>query len=206
MSTQPPAIELPPAEANAPESGSIDMLRMDLAQSLRQSVLDPRTLSSFQRILLTTDGTVTDILEAQYWESIQIIKVFQGLIDAERDVPYLEMSAGAPVLLRKVLLRGKTTHKNYIYAESVTVIDRLNPSVKDGLLKTRKPIGQLMLEARLETYREILGVRLIEAGEIGQYFDLPVHGRLISRTYRVFSDHRAIMLITESFPESSFRE
>jgi chorismate-pyruvate lyase len=180
-------------------------LRIDLQQSLSQSHLDPRQLSPFQRILLTTDGTVTEILEAQYSEAIRIVKLFQGAKIADKGIPYLELPPGE-VSVRKVLLRGKVTHRNYIYAESILVPTRLDPSMQAALRQTEKPIGQLMLEMRMESFREILSCRLEPAPEIGEYFDIAADARVISRTYRIFAGGKPIMLITEKFPESAFKD
>ena len=197
---------LPVSNGNTTELSGIGMLRIDLQASLRQTTLDPRKMSSFQRILLTTDGTVTEILEAQLWEAIKIIKLYQETIQTETAVPYLEIPTGSTALVRKVLLRGKCSHKNYIYAESITLPERLDPKIKEGLLTTQKPIGRLMLEARTETFREILVCKMEDIGEIGQYYDLPADAKLISRTYRIFAGGQPIMLITEKFPESYFKD
>jgi len=187
-------------------TGSLGMMRIDLQESLRQSSLDPRQLSSFQRILLTTDGTVTEILEAQVWETIQIVKLYQDLIETDASIPYLDIGPQSPALIRKVLLRGKSSHKNYIYAESIVARDRLDERILHGLTETQKPVGLLMLEMRLETYREILTCKLEPAAEIGQYFDMPPEANLISRTYRVFANEQPFLLITEKFPETAFRD
>lgn len=196
----------PLAVDDQPEIANVGMLRIDLQDSLRQTTLDPRQMSSFQRILLTTDGTVTEILEAQLWEAIRIVKLYQELTRTETAVPYLNIPAETTALVRKVLLRGKCSHKNYIYAESIILPDRLDPKMREGLLSTQKPIGQLMLEARTETYREILSCKLEPVEEIGKYYDIPTDAKLISRTYRVFSNGQPIMLITEKFPESYFKD
>lgn len=182
-----------------------DLLRIDLQESLRQGTVDPRQLSSLQRILLSTDGTVTDILEAYLWESIQIVKLYQDLIDTPTPVPYLEIGPNTRTLVRKVLLRGKYSHKNYIYAESIVVPDRLEERLREGLLHTKKPIGQLILETRLETFRDILSCRREPARDVAQYFDVAPDSMLISRTYRVFATRQPIMLITEKFPETEFK-
>jgi chorismate-pyruvate lyase len=190
----------------AREDSGLGMLRIDLQESMGQSTVDPRKLSSFQRILLTTDGTVTEILEAQLWEAIQIVKLYQDTIETNASVPYLDIGPGHAALVRKVLLRGKCSHKNYIYAESIVVPDRLDERIRDGLIETRKPVGQLMLEARTETFREILTCRMEPAEEVGEYFDIAPSANLISRTYRVFANKQPIMLITEKFPETAFRD
>jgi len=189
-----------------PENGGLGMLRIDLRESLCQSTVDPQLLSSFQRILLTTDGTVTEILEAHLWEAIQIVKLYQECLETDASVPYLDIGPHAPVLIRKVILRGKPSDRNYIYAESIVALDRLDDRLRHGLMETQRPVGQLMLEARLETFREILSCCYEPAEEIGQYFGAGADARLISRTYRVFADRQPFMLITEKFPETAFRE
>ena len=197
---------IPVSNDNETEESGVGMLRIDLQASLRQTTLDPRQMSSFQRILLTTDGTVTEILEAHLWESIKLVKLYQETIQTDTAVPYLEIPVETTALIRKVLLRGKCSHKNYIYAESITLPERLDPKIKEGLLTTQKPIGRLMLEARTETFREILSCKMEDIGEIGEYYDLPADAKLISRTYRVFAGGQPIMLITEKFPESYFKD
>lgn len=68
-------------------------------------------LSCFQRLLLVTDGTVTEMLEQYLQESIQVHKLAEKV---ETDVDQLpaghELFVSAqdmPVLKRQVLLRGK---------------------------------------------------------------------------------------------------
>ena len=185
---------------------SIGMLRIDLQDSMRQSSLDPKAMSPFQRILLTTDGTVTDILEAQMSESMKVVKLYEEVIPANKAIPYLDIDEGTEVIARKILLRGKCSHKNYIYAESVLVPERLSPAMREALLTTRKPIGLLILESRTESFREILSCKREPMGEIAQYYDLPEDAPLISRTYRIYAGGQPIMLITEKFPEASFQE
>ncbi len=185
---------------------SIGMLRIDLQESLRQTDLDPRNMSPFQRILLTTDGTVTEILEAHLFESMRVVKLYEEQITTDKAIPYLEVDTGTEVIARKILLRGKYAHKNYIYAESVLVPARLSPQMRDDLLSTRKPIGLLILEARMETFREILSCQRELMGDVAQYYGLPEDAALISRTYRIYAGGQPIMLITEKFPESYFRD
>lgn len=183
-----------------------DALRMDLSRSFQQSVLDPRMLSPFQRILLTTDGTVTDILEAQFWEAIGIVKLYQEMERTSNYIQTLETSPGEQVLIRKVLLKGKSSHRNYIYAESMTVLENLSPELREGLLHTGKPIGQLMIENRVESFREILSVNKESAAGLCGHFGIRADDQVISRTYRILCSGKPIMLITEVFPETSFRE
>jgi chorismate-pyruvate lyase len=182
-------------------SNQSDLMRTDLQRSLKGSPIDPSRLTSFQRILLTTDGMVTEMLEANYWERMVVELLFQEDYALEKELTDLECKRGEHVLDRRILLRGRMSHLARIYAESFIVRDRLSDFIRDGLLNSSKPIGLLILESRLETFREILGCVREEAGDIAVHFQIEPSDRLISRRYRVIADGQPIMLITEKFPE-----
>ncbi len=182
---------------------SNNLLRIDLQKSLKRSPINPKELTPFQRILLTTDGMVTEILEAYLWERMNVIKLFQDYFLLDHDIPSLEAKKGCSVLQRKIVLRGKISQKNHIYAESIIVPDRLVENIRDGLLNSNKPIGLLILENRLETFREILDCGKEEAHELADCFNIKKGDLLIFRTYRVLANRLPIMLITEKFPEKA---
>ncbi len=182
---------------------SDNLLRIDLQKSLKRSPINPKELTPFQRILLTTDGMVTEILEAYLWERMKVIKLFQDYFLLDHNIPSLEAEKGCSVLQRKILLRGEISQKNYIYAESIIVPDRLVENMRDGLLNSNKPIGLLILENRLETFREILDCGKEEAHELADSFNIKKDDFLIFRTYRVLANRLPIMLITEKFPEKA---
>lgn len=181
------------------------MLRIDLEASVSHSHLDLKALPPFQRILLTTDGTVTEILEAQFYEQINLVKLFQETRITNIDIPYLDIKSGTEVLVRKILLQGKDSGENYIYAESILVPEHLSTSLQEGLHSTDKPIGRLMIEAKTETFREILSCKSESADDLAKHFSVKNNSTLISRTYRIFSDQKPIILITEKFPETAFK-
>ena len=180
------------------------MMRDDLQESLTRSHINPSTLSTFQRILLTTDGTVTDILEAYLFEQIQVIKLSQEIIPISVDIPILELKAGTEVIDRKILLQGKISRKNYIYAESLIVPERLDENFRYELFKTKTPIGKIWLEQKVETFKEIVDSAQESAHSLSSYFNIEPSDNMLSRTYRVFSNHQPVMMITEKFPESYF--
>jgi chorismate-pyruvate lyase len=187
------------------EQATSDLLRTDLQHSLKRGPVDPKELSSFQRILLTTDGMVTEMLEAYLWERMIVVKLSQEQVPSEVDVPELEIQKGENVLQRTILLRGRMSHKNHIFAHSVIAPDRLNDRIRDGLVHSGKAIGLLILEDRLETFREILSCGREQAGDLAEHFAIDPDAYLIYRTYRVIVNRSPIMLITEKFPESEFQ-
>ena len=176
-------------------------MRTDLQTSLRGSPVDPSKLTSFQRILMTTDGMVTEMLEAYFWEPMTVVKLFQDDYPLEHQLPALQCEQGEHVLDRRIFLRGRMSHLNRVYAESMIALDRLPRAIHDGLVKGRKPIGLLILENRLETFREILACSKEPAEGLAEHFRMGPGHFLISRIYRVFAEGRPIMLITEKFPE-----
>jgi chorismate-pyruvate lyase len=173
------------------------------APTFERSV-SPLRRTPIQRILLVTDGTVTEILEAYTGESMRLIKLYEELVTLDQDLPGLDLPAGQPVLRRKILLQGKMTLTNFLYADSYVALDRLDDWMRRGLLESHKPIGFLMQEHRLETFREILGCGREMAGQLGSYFNVDEASGMIWRSYRVLSAGQPIMLITEKFPESHF--
>ncbi len=179
-------------------------LRPDLRQSLTRSHINPATLSPFQRILLTTDGTVTDILEAYLFEQIQVVKLAEALHPTPQAIPELELVAGTEVIDRQILLKGKISQRHFIYAESIIVPSRLDEHFRHELLKTRTPIGKIWLDQKVETFKEIIISGREPAQHLAAHFDITPEDVLLFRTYRVISNRQATMLITEKFPERYF--
>lgn len=165
----------------------------------------PMKLSVLQRILLTTDGRVTDIIQAYSNESIYAVKLSQEVETLVEPIPVLEITNKHQILRRKVLLRGKKSQTNFLYADSLLVSDRFDKKIKDDLILSDKPIGKLILDYKIETYREILNWGIEQAESIAEYFQIDTQATVINRTYRIFAYHSPIMLITEKFPASYFR-
>lgn len=172
--------------------------------------LRPETAAPFtrlQRLLLSTDGTVTYILEAYADESVEVVKLLQELSASTTADSELDLAdQGETVLRRRVILRGNVSGRNLLYAEAVVVPSRVDAPFLDGLVRTDKPIGVLLAELRTESFREILRVGHEPAGRVGNHFGLHAADELISRTYRIISRLRPIILITEKFPPSVFRD
>jgi chorismate-pyruvate lyase len=161
-------------------------------------------IDPLQRVLLITDGTLTEILEATLLERIGLIKVAQQVIYATASHVHLEPDPGEVVMERRILLRGAESGKNYVYAESFIAVDRLGPSFREELVNSNTPLGRLWREYKLETFKELLDVRCRPANDLSEYFDSARTSQLLVRTYRVFSRGRPVMVITEYFPTSYY--
>jgi chorismate-pyruvate lyase len=161
-------------------------------------------LSAFQRILVLTDGTVTDLLEAFVKESIWVEVLAQSLERGGSEGQELELIETERVLRRTVVLRGVSSGEAFLYGDSVVLPDRLPAAVLKSLLTTTQPIGKLLAENRVETFREIEGVRFERMSECARHFDVDASAPFVFRTYRIHVGQRPVMRITEGFPLESF--
>jgi chorismate-pyruvate lyase len=158
------------------------------------------SLEPLQRVLLVTDGTLTEILEANFVERIRLVKVSQRVISATASDALLDPDPGEALIERKILLQGEESHRNYVYAESLIAVERLAPSFRDELMNSATPLGRLWLEHKLETFKELHEVRSQPADDLCDYFECAATAQLLARTYRVFSATKPVMVITEYFP------
>jgi chorismate-pyruvate lyase len=184
---------------------SSSFFKKHLQESLNYVHITPSTLSTFQRILLTTDGTVTDILEAYLFEQIRVIKLSEQLVLLDEELPLMNLKVGTEVIVRKVLLQGKISRKNAIYAESIVVPENLEEKFRKTLLETKRPIGKIWFEQKVETFKEILDSKKELAGDLANHFNIESSDEMLSRTYRVVTSGKPVMTITEKFPESYFK-
>jgi chorismate-pyruvate lyase len=163
--------------------------------------LNLQDLSLFQKILLATDGTVTDLVALYTGESIRVKKLDQA-IRVETAPHELQCAEPTRLLSRKILLCG--VEQNYLYADSIFVFERFSQSIQDQLLNTDRPIGLLWKEDRLETYREVINQKIEISPEIAKHFDLDPQAPLVSRTYLIYHNGKSVGAITEKWPRSFF--
>ncbi|MCK5878043.1 MAG: DUF98 domain-containing protein [Candidatus Marithrix sp.] len=161
-------------------------------------------LSPLQRILLVADGTLTKILEAYLTEELQVIKLSEEIVIIDEDILPLEIEIGCKVIKRKILLQGQISQRNWLYAESIIVIERLEEKFRTELIESDVPIGRLWSEYNIETFKEIISSTQELANDLSEYFNVDKQEQLLCRTYRVFSKQKPIMMIMEKFPESYF--
>ncbi|MFM9435227.1 chorismate-pyruvate lyase [Janthinobacterium sp. CG_23.3] len=160
------------------------------------------SLSLFQKILLSTDGSVTELLVLYAGRPIRARKIEQAL---RRGAAPAELACDpdTPLLHRKVMLVDERA--SYVYAESAFVFERLSPSIQRRLLETEAPIGLLWREEKCEMYREIIDTRLQQCPDAAAHFGLPPGAPLLSRTYLLHQQSRPMGIITEKFPLDSFQ-
>ena len=164
------------------------------------------TLSTLQKILLSTDGSVTSLLEAIEGEEVTITTLSQEIVPADPDTAdRLEIRTGSEINHRVVELRNGRTGEILIFAVSDTPIERLEPGFKSDLMQADIPIGRILKKHSIESRREIsdIGIRASDEA-MSRIFGIPFKDPLLFRKYRIIRQGKPFISIEELFPGSSF--
>lgn len=153
-------------------------------------------LPPFLRALLVTDGTVTKILEAYFWEPVAVDTLEQRFEVAADAVPWIQVTPGDRCLVRDARLRGTDSDRTFADAFSLIRIELIPPGFRQRLIDREIGIGVLIRDSGLESYREVLDVGLDRTAD---------GAAAVFRTYRIFIDKRPVILITEYFPLALYR-
>ena len=162
--------------------------------------IDLSRIGLIPRVLLTTNGTLTHVLEACFLEHINVCKLAQHNTLRTFQQPYLTIATAENIMVRKILLQGQRTQRHYVYAESFVLCDRLSEPVRQELTHTDTPIGKVLNHHQVESYKRFVAYHQEPAAEIGQYFALAADQQIFSRTFVVYSHQQPIMVITEKIP------
>jgi chorismate-pyruvate lyase len=142
-----------------------------------------------------TSGTVTDFLEQLVSETIDAHAHRHDIIEAD-NADGLGVEKGELLLHRAATLRGRTSGRSYVYAESVIVVGRLPTGFGNQLETGTDPIGRILKEMGVAVTRQGVGdphgaPRRNNHMKVGEY--------LFARTYRIDSQQTPVMIITEWF-------
>lgn len=163
-----------------------------------------QALPAFLRALLVTDGTVTKILEAYFWEPVEVQTLQQEVVTAERPIPWIQVETEDEVLIRRARLSGADSGRVYASAFSVIRTQLIPETFRQRLIDREIGIGVLIRDSGMESYREVLEVG-IEPAEESAKDTATESSDLIFRTYRIIIDGRPVILITESFPHDLYK-
>ena len=179
-------------------------LRNGLIRRAGKEDLPIQALPPFLRALLVTDGTVTKILEAYFWEPVQVQTLQQEFVAAERPINWIGINAGDRVLIRRARLIGIDSGVKYAAAFSVIRTQLIPETFRQRLIDREIGIGVLIRDSGMESYREVLEVG-IDPTEQDDDTATREHDELVFRTYRIIIDGQPVILITESFPLDLYR-
>lgn len=164
---------------------------------------DDASHTLFQKILLATDGTVTELLSLYCGQRVSARKLVQT---TSQDPSPAAMRAGIvpPLLLRTVLLVSAEGCP-LLHAASCFALDAMPEPIRRDLLQTDLPIGLLWRRERLEMYREILGCQRGSAPAIASVLQVASDATLLRRNYRLIHHGQPMGWIEETFATSTLQ-
>jgi chorismate-pyruvate lyase len=143
------------------------------------------------RMLLTTDGSVTALLEAGFGSRVAVETVANRV--------------DGGVLRRRAILRVADTGRPLLRARAVLAIDHLEGPARDALLDGDEPIGAILRDAALETRRELLPYTVDTAtADDAEELGIERGATVFERSYRILSSGRSLADVTERIPATIF--
>jgi chorismate-pyruvate lyase len=143
------------------------------------------------RMLLTTDGSVTALLEAGFGSRVAVETVANRV--------------DGGVLRRRAILRVADTGRPLLRARAVLAIDHLEGPARDALLDGDEPIGAILRDAALETRRELLPYTVdMATADDAEELGIERGATVFERSYRILSSGRSLADVTERIPATIF--
>ena len=179
---------------------------MDIAHRLKEIEEHVGRLSPVQKILLGTDGSVTQLLESVTGHPVSVRTREQEVVKADLCVAErLNIAPGDAVNHRIVELCDATTGEVLVYAKSQTPVARLAPAFRDDLMKADIPIGRIIERHHIEARREILAAHVTPAkDDVSGIFSICKNEPLLSRQYQIIHGGEPLIFIEEQFPYNKF--
>ncbi|MDL2246435.1 chorismate lyase [Methanobrevibacter sp. OttesenSCG-928-K11] len=159
--------------------------------------------SNTQKILLTTDGSITSILDVLNGK-IDLKTLEQHFEDSTEEIANLiNVKKGEKINYREVLM-----HKNdepLIYAVSYIPLKRLDDNFKSDLIRADTPIGRILKKYNIESRREIKNIQVEKTNKkLEKLFK--TNADLLTREYSIIKDNEILIWIKETFPVNYFKE
>ena len=177
----------------------------DLVLPLKEEELSP-----LHRILLHTDGTVTDVLRQFTGAIINVVKpplntcFLWDKLD-KHSLYYKgnpENNLCKEFKYREVILQSAQSNQNLVYALSLICLKNITPSILLKLDHTDMGIGMIITSERLETFREILTFNKFKVSDFPFFRKIFPRANhfILHRTYTISNNQKPIFIINEYFP------
>ncbi|WP_458454732.1 chorismate--pyruvate lyase family protein [Methanobrevibacter sp.] len=160
-------------------------------------------LSNTQKILLTTDGSITAILDVLYGK-ITLTTLDQHFEDADNaHAQLVNVDEGEEINYREVIMHRDG--KPLIYAISHIPLKRCTKEVCADLIRADIPIGRILKNYHVESRREINNIFIEKPNDtLKELFKTDED--MLARDYVIINNDEILMWIKEVFPLSYFTE
>ena len=161
----------------------------------------PKNFSNTQKILLTTDGSITAILDVLYGK-ITLSTLEQHFEDAtEETAKLINAESGDLINFREVIMHKDD--ENLIYAISYIPLKRLTDEICCDLVRADIPIGRILKNYDIESRREINDIYIEKPNKTLQKLFNTTED-MLARDYVIIHKNEILMWIKEVFPVSKF--
>ena len=162
-----------------------------------------KTFSNTQKILLTTDGSITAILDVLYGK-ITLTTLDQHFENADPEhAKLVNVEEGTEINFREVIMHRDK--KPLIYAISHIPLARCSKEVCADLIRADIPIGRILKNYHIESRREIRNIFIERPNDTLK--DLfKTDEDMLARDYVIINNDEVLMWIKEVFPVSYFTE
>lgn len=162
-----------------------------------------KKFSNTQKILLTTDGSITAILDVLYGK-ISLSTLDQHFEDADKEHAQLvNVDEGDEINYREVIMHKD--EKPLIYAISHIPLSRCSRDVCADLVRADIPIGRILKNYNIESRREIKNIFIEKPNETLKTL-FKTDEDMLARDYVIINNDEILMWIKEVFPISYFTE
>lgn len=161
------------------------------------------TFSNTQKILLTTDGSITAILDVLH-DKISLTTLQQHFEKSTKETAkYVNVDVGDEVNYREVIMHKD--EKPLIYAISYVPLTRVSKNIKEDLIRADIPIGRILKNYKIESRREINNIYVEKPNKtLKELFNTDED--MLARDYVIIHKEDILMWIKEIFPISHFKE
>ncbi|MBI5681397.1 MAG: DUF98 domain-containing protein [Methanobacterium sp.] len=179
-------------------------MNINIMEKIKELENNVGNLSSAQKILLATDGSVTTILDVLKGR-IEVKTLIQEFRKADdKTAQDLGIDKGDIINYRAVIIRHKA-EEPLIHAISLTPIKKLDNNFKEDLLKADIPIGRILKKYNIESRREVTNIDAeTPDAKLKDIFN--TDSMMLTRTYNIIYKDDILIRIKETFPHSLFRE
>ena len=162
-----------------------------------------KKFSNTQKILLTTDGSITAILDVLYGK-ISLNTLDQHLGEADSyHAKLVNVNVGNEINFREVLMHKED--QPLIYAISHVPLGRCSNDICSDLLRADIPIGRILKNYKIESRREVNNIFIEKPNEKLQEL-FKTDEDFLARDYVIINNGEILMWIKEMFPVSYFAE
>ena len=163
----------------------------------------PKNFSNTQKIILTTDVSITAILDFQNGK-ITLSTLEQHFEDAtEETAKLINAEPGDLINFREVIMHKDD--ENLIYAISYIPLKRLTDEICCDLVRADIPIGRILKNYNIESRREINNIYIEKPNKTLQELFNTTED-MLARDYVIIHKNEILMWIKEVFPVSKFTD